>query len=501
MDKKNFRFFGIFVLLVSILILSFVLAGIVNKVEGLVFSQNTTATYDNDGTVALNWTADNNAISYNITIWADGVSLGDSVNDSVTGYTYTNISTESNFTFNVAAVNTTGKGPASSNISIIIDTINPDIVYNPTTETDNGGANRTWIFVNVTAIDANNDTVTFYLYNSTGQVYSNSSNYNSSEAITINWTGLSNDEVYYFNVTANDSATNENLTSTRTFYLDGTNPVATLSCSPLSVTRGSTVTCTCSGTDSGSGINSSATSAATTPSTSSTGTFTVTGCSVTDYAGNSDTASDSYTVTSSGGGTPTTYEWSLQKSHSWSKITPGVATIMKDFDKEIGLKQIQIEVNNEAQNVKITISKYDSKPSEVSIEKSGKTYRYLHINAENLEGKLQRAIIRVQVEKSWMVANSFEVSNMAMFKFNENNNAWDELTTIYTEADDEYYYYDVEVDSFSYFAIAEKVVVGEDEEETKKGLGWWWVAIIAGVIIIAYLVSVNKREISELFKK
>ena len=84
-------------------------------------------------------------------------------------------------------------------------------------------------------------------------------------------------------------------------------------------------------------FNSSATSAVTTIATVQAGTFTVTACSVTDYAGNSDTASDSYIVTSSGG-TPPPGDDNPEESHSWSKITPGNVTIMKDFDKEIGIR-------------------------------------------------------------------------------------------------------------------------------------------------------------------
>lgn len=502
MNKKILVFGFAFMLVIAGLV--FVFAAL-DAPTDLIFDENTTVNYDKEGDFTINWSEVTNADNYTVFIYVNDVMFTSVKNSSTSSYTFSN-STDANYTFTIQAENATGSAEYynSTNISMIVDTTNPDIVYNPTTETDNGGANRTWIFVNITVTETNNDTATFYLYNSTSLVYSNSSNYNLNEAITINWTGLSNDEVYYFNVTVNDSATNEDTSSDRTFYLDGTNPVATLSCSPSSVSRGNTVTCTCSGTDvGGSGINSSVTSAATTPSTSSTGTFTATGCSVTDYAGNSDTATDTYSVTSTstGGGSPTI---TLPKeTHSWTKITPGVVTIMKDFDKEIGLKQIQIEVNNEAQNVKITVTKYDGKPANVSVVKSGKTYRYLHINAENLEGKLEKAVIRMQVEKSWMVANGLEIENMAMFKFNENNDIWDELDTAYVEADDEYYYYyDAEVDSFSYFAISEKVVVddgagedGEDEELEKKGLGWWWVAIIAGVIVIAYLVS------AKVFKK
>jgi len=236
---------------------------------------------------------------------------------------------------------------------MVVDTTNPGIVYNPTTETDNGGANRTWIFVNITVTETNNNTATFYLYNSTSLVHSNSSNYNLSAPITINWTGLPNDEVYYFNVTVNDSATNEETSSVRTFYLDGTVPTS-VTLTKSSSTKTS-LTLTIATDDALSGIASSCTSDRSGASISGTGTSqtlteTGLGCGTSysyivtcsDKAGNSKASSSTSFSTNacSSGGTPPTYEWSLQKSHSWSKITSGAVAIMKDFDKEIGLKQI-----------------------------------------------------------------------------------------------------------------------------------------------------------------
>ncbi len=276
-----------------------------------------------------------------------------------------------------------------------------------------------------------------------------------------------------------------------------------MSCSPSSVSRGNTVICTCSGTDSGSGINDSATSAATTPSTSSTGTFTATGCSVTDYAGNSDTATDTYTVTSSGSfGTAPSYEWAIQKRHTWSKMTPGVVAIMKDFDVEMGLKQISIEVSNQAQNVVVAVRKYNGKPANVSVEKSGKTYNYLEINAENLENELNKAIVRIQVEKSWMVSNGFEAEDISMFKFNENAKKWNDLQAVYVDSEDDFYYYDVELTSFSYFAISEKAIVEEKEGGVlrEKGLEWWGILLIVlGGLIIVYIIYNNKKKITNFF--
>ncbi len=522
MEKKNLVFGFVFILVIAGLV--FVMA-VITEPDNLIFEDNTTVNYDKEGIFTVNWTAGgSDEVNYTIYIYADDILYTSVINDSTTGYSFSN-TTDANYTFTIEAVNSSDDKANSTNISIVVDTTNPDIIYNPTTETDEGGANRTWIFVNITVTETNNDTATFYLYNSTSLVYSNSSNYNLSEAITINWTGLSNDEVYYFNVTVNDSATNEDTSSYRTFYLDGTVPTS-VTLTKSSSTKTS-LTLTIAIDDALSGIASSCTvdrSGASISGTGTSQTLTETGLSCatsysyivtcSDKAGNSKASSSTSFSTSacssSGGGTTNPPEWTIQKRHSWSKITPGVVTIMKDFDREMGLKQISIEVNNEAQNVKITVSKYDGKPANVSVEKSGKTYRYLQINTENLEEKLNKSIIKMQLEKSWMVANGFETGDIAMFKFNENSNKWDELDTAYMEADDDFYYYDVEVDSFSYFAISEKSLVSEEgeeigegtEEKEKKGLEWWKTLLIILVgLVVVYLIYVNKKKIIRFFKK
>lgn len=502
MEKKKLVFGAIFVL---------VLIGLIFIVEagpppsGLIFEDNTTTNFDKEGIFTFNWTAVGDAVNYSIYISLDGGGSWPLAanNDSATGYSFSN-QTDANYTFRVEATNAT---PISINstydISMVVDDTVPVLLYGTGTEDDVASSTVNFTFVNVTASDTNNDTLYFSLYNSTG--LANKTSYSSYSTLTINWTSLS-EGTYYYNVTANDSATNSNTTSTYTFIYDVTNPVATLSCSPSSITLNGIVTCTCSGADSGSGINSTLTSAATTPSTASTGTFTVTGCSVTDYAGNLDTATDTYTVTSGGGSGSSEPP---KKTHSWTKITPGAATIMKNFDEEIGIKQISIEVNNPAQNVKITVTKYDGKPANVSVEKSGKVYRYLHVEAKNLNEKLKKGIIGVQVEKSWIEDEKIALDLVAVSKFNENNNEWEELNTIYVEADDDYYYYDAEVTSFSYFAISGKVVVGEEEEEEeredgapKEGLEWWVISLIVlGGLIILYAIYANKKKISKFFKK
>ena len=144
----------------------------------------------------------------------------------------------------------------------------------------------------------------------------------------------------------------------------------------------------------------------------------------------------------------------------------------------------------------LVITKYDNKPTEVSLEKAGKIYRYLQIEATNLKDKLEKAIVTIQVEKTWASNNGFNKNDLALFKFDDINNKWNELSTVYLEEDDTYYYYEIELTSFSYFVISSKVGVegtSSEEEETGveevEGIDLTWLWIIIGIVVLGVVIG------------
>ncbi len=215
------------------------------------------------------------------------------------------------------------------------------------------------------------------------------------------------------------------------------------------------------------------------------------------YAAPSDDGNGGGSSSGGGGGgiVPTN---TTTKSHFWERITPGVATIMKDFNFEIGIKQIQIRVHNEAQNVKITVIKHQEKPANISVEKSGKVYQYLQINEENLNDKLDSAVVEFRINKTWLSNNSLEKENISVFRYNETEEKWKELETIYTGEDGNYSYHSIELDSFSYFVIGEKGIIDDDEigtdEEKEENRFvkfirnyWAWILLLVGIVVIVVL--------------
>jgi len=214
-----------------------------------------------------------------------------------------------------------------------------------------------------------------------------------------------------------------------------------------------------------------------------------------------DTVSDD---ADAGGGSGGGFLKGNKTKHVWTKITPGSAAIMKNFDPEIGVKEIQIEVNNPAQNIKITVTKYDGKPANVSIEKSGKVHKYFQIETENFEDKLEKSTLKIQVEKTWVANNGLEHDDIALFRFDENLKNWNELTTIFSGEDDSYYLYDVELDGFSFFAISHKLSVeptnleetdGEyvERQDDKKGWNLVWLWILIGALVI---FAIHKKRLN-----
>ncbi|MEX0920983.1 MAG: PGF-pre-PGF domain-containing protein [Candidatus Pacearchaeota archaeon] len=222
----------------------------------------------------------------------------------------------------------------------------------------------------------------------------------------------------------------------------------------------------------------------------------------TDNAGNTASTTESLSTQSCGSGGSSLPVGPPQKVHSFTQITPGVVGIVSNFDSEIGVREITISVNNPAQNVKITVTKHDGKPAEVSVEKSGETYQYIQIDAENLNDGFGTASVEFRVEKSWISDKGLERNEVAAFKFDESSNVWNELETEFSSEDSTYNYYEVMLDSFSYFAISEKSLIEDSESNTteevpaqEKNNTWLWILIAIIVVAAgAAYIGTNSRK-------
>jgi len=160
---------------------------------------------------------------------------------------------------------------------------------------------------------------------------------------------------------------------------------------------------------------------------------------------------------------------------------------LSNFEEDMGVEEIKITVTEQANDVKVTVRKFSVQPSEITVAKAGNVHKYIQITSENLADKMDKAVLTIKVQKNWLLDTGISQSNIAAFKFNEAAGEWDELLTVYESEDDTYYYYNVEVTSFSYFAIAEKVIGGDEEPEEASNLLWLWITI--GIVVVAIIVG------------
>lgn len=319
-DNKKILLLVFFAFAIFFSILSSVNAVAVGNVT---FNNNITTKFD-EGTFFINWTNNSIDSSYRIFMFINSTTSNTffymTTNNSATagagvwtyGVNFTN-TTQANYTFIIESVNATANAN-STNISMYVDRTAPTITL-PTYVNATAKKNTTDLTLNVSISDAlsglngtvclidvngtSNQTFAFVpaAHNAEGFVSSGWCN-----TTTLDLAG-STDGNKTLKVYVNDTVTMLNLNNSFVVLMDTTIPGASTSCSPLTVHTGDSVTCTCSGTDATSGVASE--TASSSPSTSNTGTFSY-GCTVTDNAGNTVSASASYTVEQSTTGGTTT---------------------------------------------------------------------------------------------------------------------------------------------------------------------------------------------------
>ncbi len=120
---------------------------------------------------------------------------------------------------------------------------------------------------------------------------------------------------------------------------------------------------------------------------------------------------------------------------------------------------IKILPNNTTSNATLIVKKAE-KPTEIS--PAGKIYAYMRIEVENAEVK--EAKIQFRVEKQWMEREGVRAENVYLYKWN--GSEWVKLNTTITGEDEQYVYYEVTTQGFSYFAIVAENVTPTITETT-----------------------------------
>ena len=151
-----------------------------------------------------------------------------------------------------------------------------------------------------------------------------------------------------------------------------------------------------------------------------------------------------------GGGTPG--KKLARITHIFKQLNKNVITKWKINQPGLGLIEMNMTVQNPANNVKIIIQKTDGRPASVVHEVSGKVYHYIEITKTNLEDTdIDKIKLKINVNKSWISDNNIDENTVALNRYH--NNAWEKLPTSEVEEDDDYVYYVAEMTGLSVFAV------------------------------------------------
>ncbi|MEK6910839.1 MAG: PGF-pre-PGF domain-containing protein [Nanoarchaeota archaeon] len=420
------------------------------------------------------------------------------------------------YNITILANDTLGNMNSSVRLQIRLDSVNPNAVAANITSVGTGhNITGTYVFnFSVSDLNSSIGSVTLGIVNGT-----NSTNVSATFLADNRWSASVNtasyaDGSYNITIVVNDTAGNQNSTNVLDLRFDNTAPSVSLSCTPNPVEQGDTITCTCSSSDAHSGIRS--TGSASTTDTASSGPHTST-CSATNMANLTGSTTYDYTVSggstgsgSSGSGSgssgTTTGASTGKVQRTFESISAGDSKTISGLDSSFGLKSLEITVNNKVQDVKVTINKFNDKPSG-AVSKGGKVYKYLEISATNVDGKISSATITTLVSKKWVTDNQLSKDKVALFRLV--NSAWVELPTTITEEGDNYVLASISP-GFSFFSIAEKVTPAKDAEAVAKDTApagtpevvkssnsmKWIIGIVVLLVIVLVVFLVKKKVTS-----
>jgi hypothetical protein len=125
------------------------------------------------------------------------------------------------YRYNVSITDKAGNKNHTPLRIITLDAVPPYIAFGKNTLPNNSFSNKNYVFVNVTVSDFNEKNITFYLYNATHLINTTTKPAGSR---TMNFTKLTSNKVYFYNVSVVDKANNKNHTPTRKITLDNIPP-------------------------------------------------------------------------------------------------------------------------------------------------------------------------------------------------------------------------------------------------------------------------------------
>jgi len=166
--------------------------------------------------------------------------------------------------------------------------------------------------------------------------------------------------------------------------------------------------------------------------------------------GDDDDDDDSSPGSPGGGGAPAAVSNSTSKK--WSTLAAEVEQRMKVYNAEFGIKEIYFTTTEDLSNVEMKVTNLGlGKPADVIAGPGGEVYRYFDITKSMItDDQITSVKMRFQVQTAWLDALGLP-ANVRLYRYSKNR--WVELSTVYTDTDDTYYFFNATSPGMSYFAI------------------------------------------------
>ncbi|MBU4241715.1 MAG: PGF-pre-PGF domain-containing protein, partial [Nanoarchaeota archaeon] len=332
---------------------------------------------------------------------------------------------------------------------------------------------------------------------------------------------------YKYNVKCNDTfSKNASASTNNTFYVDLTNPSASVSLSATSISTYGAVTITCGATDTQDSAPTSGGPSVSLPDgtvsadtdgtfsdTVASGTYTAT-CTATDASGRTASTSSTFTVSgvsSSGSSSSSGVVSSTKETHTVT-LSSNPVTIKISKPNEMGINEIELTAKEEISNVKFSVEKFSGKPADVD-KADGEVLYYLNIDAPMAQGKLKQAKIRFDVSKKWMDDKNIGSSEIVMMKFTDK---WVNLKTSEIGGTADAKTFEAITSGFSFFvitirtqeaveeveevqketkpAVVSKEAVDEVEGVEKGSKGWLLVTVIILALVMVGVLLYSKKD-------
>jgi len=153
------------------------------------------------------------------------------------------------------------------------------------------------------------------------------------------------------------------------------------------------------------------------------------------------------------------------KTVAWTEVLANAQKTMNVGVDELFMTTIKFTLANRETDVSINVKEASEPENTLS-----NAYKYIQITASFNNDNVVNALINFKVDKAWMSQNGYEVNNIALYRYH--NNEWQKLTTSYVSQDSNNNNYQAETPGFSTFAIGpKKVTTTGTGTETGTGTG------------------------------